>query len=129
MHSAGRLDGFGLYLYGIVLRELRMTGIPSYSSSTRLLVKGWARSVLADAVNAYPCNWSAWLDLASVCADFERYAIDHSSPPVPFTYIVDSVRVLKLSDHWMRDFFMAHMLLELQQNCILPFPFPFPLYA
>lgn len=84
LHAAARLDGFGLYLYGIVLRELRMTG--------------WARSVLADAVNAYPCNWSAWLDLASVCVDFE------------------SVRVLKLSDHWMRDFFMAHMLLELQQN-------------
>src|ERR1700678_1375339 len=79
----------------LIILRIQLTLVFNISLSLQI---GWSRSVLADSVNAYPCNWRAWLDLASVCVDF------------------DSVRQLKLQEHWMREFFMAHVFLELQQT-------------
>ena len=31
-----------------------------------------ARAVLSESVRAFPCNWSAWLDLLKLCADAKQ---------------------------------------------------------
>ena len=86
LYESKELDAFGLYLYGIVLREQDMDE--------------QARTVLAESVNAYPWNWSAWTDLARLCTENE------------------TVQGLfrQLEPHWMRYFFLAYVTLELQQN-------------
>lgn len=78
------LDSFGMYLYGVVLHELDR--------------KAEARAALCMSVNAYPWNWSAWLELQALCTDFEILA------------------TLDLQDHWMREFFMASLYLDFQRN-------------
>ncbi|KAL6181522.1 hypothetical protein ACLB2K_048177 [Fragaria x ananassa] len=50
----GTIDPFGLYLYGLVLKE----------KGNRNL----ARTVLVESVNSYPWNWNAWLELQSLCS-------------------------------------------------------------
>jgi len=77
-------DGFVLYLYGIVLKELGVTKE--------------AIEVLQLSIKSYPCNWSAWEDLGSLCGTREVF------------------EGLELPDHWMNMFFQAHMWLELQQE-------------
>lgn len=49
LYSKGALDAFGSYLYGVVLHDQQR--------------KADARTVLCVSVNAYPWNWSAWLEL------------------------------------------------------------------
>ncbi len=49
LYSKGALDAFGSYLYGVVLHDQQR--------------KADARTVLCASVNAYPWNWSAWLEL------------------------------------------------------------------
>ncbi|XP_051193488.1 anaphase-promoting complex subunit 8 [Lolium perenne] len=49
----GAIDSFGLYLYGIVLRDKGCEGL--------------ARTVLVESVNSYPWNWCAWLEIQSLC--------------------------------------------------------------
>ncbi|CAM6083310.1 unnamed protein product [Calypogeia fissa] len=57
-----------------------------------------ARAVLCSSVNSYPWNWSAWLELQALCTD------------------PDILPQLNLNDHWMRDFFVASVYLDLQRN-------------
>ncbi|KAK1373289.1 Anaphase-promoting complex subunit 8 [Heracleum sosnowskyi] len=57
LEKKGTIDPFGLYLYGLVLKE-----------------KGndnGARMALLDSVNSYPWNWNAWSALQSVCTSAE----------------------------------------------------------
>lgn len=54
-YSSGALDGFGLYMYGIVLKSLQRFE--------------QARRALVESVNVYPWNWSAWKALASLVTD------------------------------------------------------------
>eukprot|EP00249_Psilotum_nudum_P012993 c24091_g1_i3 orf=588-2054(-) len=84
LYVKGNLDAFGIYLYGVVLHERDR--------------KAEARAVLCASVNAYPWNWSAWLELEALCTDPE---------------ILSS---LNLNEHWMRDFFVASVYLDLQRN-------------
>ncbi|KAI3952175.1 hypothetical protein MKW98_005870 [Papaver atlanticum] len=49
----GTIDSFGLYLYGVVLKEKGR--------------KDLARTVLVESVNNYPWNWSAWSELQCLC--------------------------------------------------------------
>ncbi|KAJ6809754.1 anaphase-promoting complex subunit 8 [Iris pallida] len=53
LHGTGTIDSFGLYLYGIILKD---KGCQSK-----------AVAVLVDSVNTYPWNWSAWSELLSLC--------------------------------------------------------------
>ncbi|EGG23458.1 anaphase promoting complex subunit 8 [Cavenderia fasciculata] len=79
-------DAFLLYMYSMVLKR-----------------KGdqiKARQILLESLHLYPCNWSAWLDLASLCTDIQQVS-QLSLPP---------------SDHFMKDFFLAHLLLQLHQT-------------
>lgn len=57
LHRSRSIDSFGLYLYGIVLRD-----------------KGngpQALSILVESVNSYPWNWSAWTELLSLCTTLD----------------------------------------------------------
>ncbi|XP_057857553.1 anaphase-promoting complex subunit 8 isoform X2 [Cryptomeria japonica] len=83
-YSNGTLDAFGMYLYGIVLHERGKDKL--------------ARDVLVKSVDAYPWNWSAWLELQALCTDMS---------------ILNS---LELKDHWMKEFFLASAYLELHKN-------------
>ncbi|XP_062222555.1 anaphase-promoting complex subunit 8-like [Phragmites australis] len=49
----GSIDSFGLYLYGIILRDKGCEDL--------------ARAILVESVNSYPWNWSAWSELQSLC--------------------------------------------------------------
>ncbi|KAF3340392.1 anaphase-promoting complex subunit 8 [Carex littledalei] len=57
LHRNRSIDSFGLYLYGIVLRD---KGCGSQ-----------ALSVLVESVNSYPWNWSAWTELTSLCTTLD----------------------------------------------------------
>ncbi|KAJ8686394.1 hypothetical protein QAD02_022188 [Eretmocerus hayati] len=81
-YLAGNLDGFGLYLYGVILKKLQLTSD--------------ATDVLVEAIHKQTLHWGAWLELSGLIMDQEK---------------LDS---LILPDHWMKNFFMAHMYLELQ---------------
>ncbi|KAH0506119.1 Cell division cycle protein 23-like protein [Microtus ochrogaster] len=56
-HQARGLDGFGLYLYGVVLRKLD-------------LVKE-AIDVFVEATHVLPLHWGAWLELCNLITDKE----------------------------------------------------------
>ncbi|KAG5618279.1 hypothetical protein H5410_018103 [Solanum commersonii] len=57
LRKNGSIDSFGLYLYGLVLKQ---------KGSDNL-----ARTVLVESVNSYPWNWSAWSELQSLCTTAE----------------------------------------------------------
>eukprot|EP01083_Nonionella_stella_P070814 189682_1 len=78
------LDGFGLYLFGLIQK---------HSGQREAAI-----DLLVESVNVYPLNWSAWKALVSLCHD------------------KDTVLNLKLSDHWMKQFFLVDVYLELQMN-------------
>uniref|UniRef100_A0A0E0HUK3 Cdc23 domain-containing protein n=1 Tax=Oryza nivara TaxID=4536 RepID=A0A0E0HUK3_ORYNI len=80
----GAIDSFCLYLYGIVLRDKGSEAL--------------ARTVLVESVNSYPWNWSAWLELQSLCTSS------------------DILNNLNLKNHWMKDFFLASAHLELKMH-------------
>jgi len=82
LESGGKLDGFGFYLYGVVLKKLD-------------LVED-ALTALLKAVEDTPLHWGAWLELSSLINDKE------------------TLKGLRLTDHWMKFFFLANTYLELQ---------------
>lgn len=54
-YLARRLDGYGLYLYGVVLKRLELLGE--------------AAEVLVEAVHKEPMHWGSWLELATLITD------------------------------------------------------------
>ncbi|KAH9064684.1 hypothetical protein Ae201684P_003471 [Aphanomyces euteiches] len=79
--AKGRLDSFGLYLYGIVLKQSGFHHTNSTPSPQQVL---WRSIVL------FPWNWSAWTEVAS-----------YDSP------IMDK----GVTSPWMADLFQSHVLL------------------
>jgi anaphase-promoting complex subunit 8 len=57
-----------------------------------------ALAVLSASVAAFPCNWSAWQALASLCRNRGGAA------------------GVQLPNHWATEFFLAGLCLELQQD-------------
>ncbi|GMH41920.1 hypothetical protein BSKO_09839 [Bryopsis sp. KO-2023] len=56
-----------------------------------------ARAAFVKSVTGYPCNWSGWQALHELCPSLD---------------IVDSLRI---PNHWMNNFFFAHLSVELKQ--------------
>eukprot|EP00850_Spirogloea_muscicola_P002061 SM000008S22150 [mRNA] locus=s8:2373:4612:- [translate_table: standard] len=83
---AGRLDPFGAFLLGKVLRQLEQAAE--------------ARDALCASVVEWPWNWSAWQELQALCTDGDMLA----------------GVTARLEDTWMRAFFVASALLEMQRN-------------
>ena len=122
-----KLDAFGLYIYGIVLKEIQKS--PSSTStkhqgrkspkSTILLHQQQkyrdcdimdssstpsAHTIFIQSLIKYPYNWSAWMDLAEICI---------SDPSI----LPEADVLLKpISTHWMYFFFSVHLYLENQAN-------------
>ncbi|XP_015509840.2 cell division cycle protein 23 homolog isoform X1 [Neodiprion pinetum] len=57
-HSAGNLDGFGLYLFGVVLKKLHLDRE--------------ATEVFVNSVRKQPMHWGTWLELAALITDREK---------------------------------------------------------
>ena len=53
-----KLDGYCLYLYGVVLKKLQLPAL--------------ARQMLLESLHMEPCHWGAWMELANLCADRYR---------------------------------------------------------
>ena len=60
LEGQGELDGYGLYVYGLVLKKLSLTeqAIP----------------VLCESVRAVPANWAAWLELSCLVPSRDKLA-------------------------------------------------------
>jgi hypothetical protein len=76
--AASGLDGFGLYLFGIVLQALDN--------------KADARDALIASVSLYPCNWSAWRALEALCTDRAKVR-----PNFRCVFVCSSQRVCSVS--------------------------------
>ena len=120
------LDAFGLWLLGVVLKELlaassgglggvaAIDAAPSGDLSSSVIGGGGgggpaqqplaqrAIGALVASILQFPYNWSAWLDLAALCIDAdvlpERLATS-----------------LPAECRWMHSLFLCHVLLEQQQ--------------
>lgn len=57
LRKSSAIDSFGLYLYGIILRDRGRENL--------------AITVLVESVNSFPWNWNAWLELQSLCTTTE----------------------------------------------------------
>ncbi|XP_020589970.1 anaphase-promoting complex subunit 8 isoform X1 [Phalaenopsis equestris] len=84
LRKTGAIDSFGLYLYGITLRDRGF--------------ENFAITVLVESVNSFPWNWSAWLELQSLCTTTE------------------TLNKLNIKNHWMKDFFLASAYQELKMH-------------
>ena len=84
VYREDKLDGFGLYVYGMVLKE-------------SLPVKGphSAAEILMESIVKFPCNWSAWLDFAAI----------------PDLRSIQETLLDRMGSHYMYHFFSAHRLL------------------
>ena len=80
-----QLDAFGLYVYGMVLKE----SLPTKGRHN-------AYDVLVESIRMFPCNWSAWLDLADLEQDSDQL---HQ----------------EFGPHYMYHFYSAHVLLQKKQ--------------
>ncbi|XP_055928832.1 cell division cycle protein 23 homolog [Argiope bruennichi] len=56
-HLAGTLDGYCLYLYGVVLKKLQLEKL--------------ALEILCEAIQSEPLYWGSWLELATLVSDRE----------------------------------------------------------
>ncbi|XP_050301809.1 cell division cycle protein 23 homolog [Anthonomus grandis grandis] len=82
-----KLDGYCLYLYGVVLKKLDL--------------KSLAVDALIKAVQDEPMLWSAWFELGKLTCIKKTDTTAISN---------------KLPDHWMKYFFWAHAYLEQLNN-------------
>lgn len=118
-YNLGKLDAFGMYVYGVVLKGLRGTKrAPSRStagSEKRGIMSDatdgqegggdhTAHRILVRSILLYPFNWSAWLDLGELCVDDP--SIDQEVEEL----------LLPISDHWMYHFFCVHVFIENKAN-------------
>lgn len=62
----------------------------------KLMLTREAIDALVESSHKYPMHWGTWLELAPLINDREK------------------LESLTLPDHWMKQFFLAHMYLELQ---------------
>jgi len=80
LQDRGQLDGFLWYLYGLVLKQRDR--------------KAEARGAFTSAVQAVPCLWAAWAELAALCT------------------VAKDIPHQELPEHWAKQFFYAHLCAE-----------------
>ncbi len=80
-NSRNQLDAFCLYLFGVICKEVGKADE--------------AKKALKQALNSFPCLWSAWVELLSI------------------SQANDINKIFKdLDDHWMKYFYMASFFSE-----------------
>ena len=90
-YTQNKLDAFGLYVYGLVLKEAQLETLACVRPAYALLV---------ESILQFPYNWSAWLDLAQVLT------IDPSN----LEPIVEQAIQPTLATNYMYHFFCAHLM-------------------
>ena len=118
-YGMGKLDAFGLYVYGVVLkglgrdygdgkksgeRQRRRQQQKQQQQVQQKQQRHTAHEILIESILKYPYNWSAWLDLAEICV---------SDPSID--QHVDKL-LLPISNHWMYHFFCVHVFIENKSN-------------
>jgi len=98
-YEAGSLDAFGLYVYGMVLMKIKVAPIGSPTPQT----------VLMKSILQFPYNWSAWLDLASLCLEGGATSdgVEHE---------IEEQLQSVFSGHFVYHFFCAHLQAERHQH-------------
>lgn len=91
-YHTNKLDAFGLYVYGLVLKE---------ASREKFLCPNPPHSILVESILKFPYNWSAWLDLCQV-------ALTDSSIELR----VEQALQPTLASHYMYHFFCAHLMAD-----------------
>ena len=81
-----KLDAFGLYCYGLVLKE---------SQKETLSCPHPPHTVLIESILQFPYNWSAWLDLCEVVASQDSSLEEQKILYVPCALMVDSIWVMR----------------------------------
>jgi hypothetical protein len=140
LYLEGGLDAFGLYIFGVVLKELKIP-VGTSSSQQQKSSGGMevgvgvgpvanAYTVLSESCAKFPWNWSAWTDLAEVCVENEQTCAPEDVHSSTSNYYssghatttrsgggggVDGVGDAGMTDPapWCREFFVAHTLMEL----------------
>jgi anaphase-promoting complex subunit 8 len=84
------LDSFGLYVYGLVLKD---------AGNDKLSCEHSAASILAESLLLFPYNWSAWLDISGVI--MSEPAIEQH---------LEQILQPSLASHYMYHFFCAHLM-------------------
>jgi len=87
------LDGFNLYMLGVVLKEMK-----ALAPTEGPKLNGYG--VLCQAVQRMPWNWAAWLDLAQICVEKDLIP-EELEGTVP---------------DYMFQFFKQHLFIEQQQS-------------
>ena len=117
-YRSEKLDAFGMYVYGVVLKGLRGTKLaPRLRGASCSARPGncntaddqesdehTAHQMLVRSILLYPFNWSAWLDLGELCADDP--SIDQEVEEL----------LLPIANHWMYHFFCVHVFIENKAN-------------
>lgn len=102
------LDAFGLYVYGMVLKEAQQSHLKNNDNiaetSTHTNNRLQAHLVLMESLLDFPWNWSAWVDLAELCLDD------------PALHEVVEDKLQPLASHYMYHFFCAHVFGENQAH-------------
>eukprot|EP00978_Attheya_sp_CCMP212_P041347 scaffold235868_cov58-Attheya_sp.AAC.2 len=103
-YAAGKLDSFGLYIYGVVLKDLTQS-----SASTGEEIPSWGthpspQHLFMESILEFPYNWSAWLDLAELCI----------TDPIIHPQVEELLK--PIASHWMYHFFCVHVFVENQAN-------------
>lgn len=91
-----KLDAFGLYCYGLVLKE---------SQKETLSCPHPPHTVLIESILQFPYNWSAWLDLCEVVASQDSSLEEQ----------VEQALQPTLATHYMYHFFCAHLMADHHQ--------------
>lgn len=98
-----QLDGYCLYVYGIVLKKLNHFDD--------------AKDILIEAINKEPMNWAAWQELTPLIAEKQLVSSLNSYSKqisrICSTFLILQIDSLMLPDHWMKDFFLANLLVDL----------------
>ena len=94
-YDSNKLDAFGLYVYGLVLKEAKTEKLQSNHTP---------HAILVESILQFPYNWSAWLDLSDVA--LQDTSIEQQ---------VEQALQPTLAAHYMYHFFCAHSMAEHHQ--------------
>lgn len=90
-HDQNKLDGYGLYLYGVVLKKLDLTKL--------------AITIFVSSIQQAPTMWGSWIELASLISDKEKlYALKLPNHWMKTIFIGQSLVELFLNDEGMKQF-------------------------
>lgn len=69
LYVQNKMDGFLLYLFGVVVRDIRLQGTGNINLSNIPP----ASQILMESVKLYPCNWSCWLEIFNTSLTSTNY--------------------------------------------------------